>query len=213
MTEPATRIPNPQREEDSQLGLFRRILLYARKPRDAFAITSIRERRVDAVWVFALYFAVKTPVLVQRAAALGRIEKLGVAASAVAIGLGLVGAVVLSLVAFTVLGAILHLVLNLALHAGRTFGDAVQLPVLSLAPQLLLVLEYPSLILDFRAFDTFALFALLRIVVDVLSWRAFYWGLRKLFGLSAARAMAVALVLAAPIALLTLAVIARLAIR
>lgn len=196
-------------EEESQLGTFRRIQLYARNPRDAFAITSSRERRVDARWVFGLYFVVKAPVLVQRAVALGQFERFNHAAAAAALGLGLAGGIVLSGITFLVAGAFLHLLLNVALRAGRSFGDAVRLPILALAPQLLLVTEYPSLILDFGREGTFLLFTVLRLVVDVLSFRAFYWGLRRLFGLSPMRASVVLLLCAAPIALLALLTLAR----
>lgn len=178
-------------EAGSELSTLRRLRLYGRNPRDAFAITSSEERRRDAVLAFALYFVVKTPVLLQRSAALGRFEKLDAASYALGIAIGLVGGVVASLVVLAVAGLLLHLVVNVALGARRSAGDALRLPVLCLAPQLILAAELPSLVLGFRDYGTFLLFTVLRLVADVLSARMFYWGLRSLFGLSHARALAV----------------------
>ena len=146
-------------------------------------------------------------MLIQRAAARGQIERFGVGTSAIVFGLALLVAIVLSLVLFVLVGALLHLLLNRVWHTGRTLGDAIRLPILSLAPQLLLVVEFPTLFLDFGAESTFVTFTVLRVVVDALSFRAFYWGLRRLFGVSARRALLVVLVLAAPIGLLALALL------
>jgi hypothetical protein len=175
----------------SGLTTWRRLRLYARNPRDAFAITSSEERRRDAYLAFALYFVVKTPVLLQRSAALKRFEKLDAASYALGVGMGVLCGVVASLVLLAVIGAVLHLLVNKVLGAGGSPAEARRLPALCLAPQLIMVAELPSLVLGFREYGTFLLFLVLRIVADVLSARMFYWGLRSLFGLSARTALGV----------------------
>jgi hypothetical protein len=171
-------------EAGSGLSTLRRLRLYARNPRDAFAITSSEERRRDAYLAFVLYFVVKTPVLLQRSAALKRFEKLDAASYALGVGLGVLCAVVSSLVVLAVIGHLLHLLVNVALAARGSAAEARRLPALCLAPQLILVAEFPSLVLDFRGEVTFLVFLGLRLAADVLSARMFYWGLRSLFGLS-----------------------------
>jgi hypothetical protein len=177
-------------EEGSGLSAWRRLRLYGRNPRDAFAITSRAERRRDTWLAFALYFVVKAPVLLQRSAALKRHQNLDPASYVLGAAVGIVGGVVASLVVLALCGALLHLVVNVALGARRPAGDALRLPALCLAPQLILAAEFPTLVLDFHSYGTFLLFVVLRLVADVLSARMFYWGLRSLFGLSRRAALA-----------------------
>lgn len=194
-------------ETGSQLGTLRRLRLYARKPADAFTITSSAERQRDALLVFALYFLVRLPVVLQRSAALGRLDKLDATSVALALAVGLVGGVLVSFVLMLAFGGFLHVLVNVILRAGRSLAEAVRMPVLCLAPQLLLVAEFPSLVLDFRGYETFLVFLALRVVVDVLSLRAFYWGLRTLFGLSPRAAAGVTLLPIAAMAILALPVL------
>jgi hypothetical protein len=178
-------------DSGSGLGLLRRFRLYARNPRDAFSITSSEERRQDARIAFVLYFVVKTPVLVQRAAALKRFDKLDLASQVLGVGLGLLCGMLASLVLLAVVGALLHWLVNVVLGARGSAAEARRLPALCLAPQLILVAEFPSLVLDFHGYGTFLAFLLLRLVADVLSARMFYWGLRSLFGLSPRAALTI----------------------
>jgi hypothetical protein len=171
-------------EAGSGLSALRRLRLYARNPRDAFAITSSEERRRDAILAFVLYFVVKTPVLLQRSAALKRFDKLDAQSYALGVLVGVLGGVVATLVLLVLVGFLLHLLVNVALGARGSAAEARRLPALCLAPQLILVAEFPSLLFDFRDYATFLVFLVLRLVADVLSARMFYWGLRSLFGLS-----------------------------
>ena len=111
-----------------------------------------------------------------------------------ALGCGLVGGIVASFVLLALCGGLLHLLVNVALGARRAAGEAVRLPALCLAPQLILVAEFPSLVFGFREYSTFLIFLVLRLVADVLSVRMFYWGLRTLLGLSRRAALTVTLV-------------------
>jgi hypothetical protein len=192
------------RNEGSQLGTLRRLRLYARKPSDAFAITSSEERRRDTTLVFFLYFLVKFPVLVQRSTVLERLDKLDATGIAMALALGLVGGIVLSFVLLALCGVLLHLLVNVVLGARRAAGEAVRLPALCLAPQLILVAEFPSLVFGFREYSTFLIFLVLRLVADVLSVRMFYWGLRTLLGLSRRTALTVTLLPIAVVLILAL---------
>lgn len=183
----------------SGLSALRRLRLYARNPRDAFAITSSDERRRDAILAFILYFVVKTPVLLQRSAALKRFETLDGQSYAMGIGMGLLCGIVSSLILLALIGVLLHLLVNVALGARGSAVEARRLPALCLAPQLILVAEFPSLLFDFRDYGTFLVFLVLRLVADVLSARMFFWGLRGLFGLSPRTALTVTVL---PIAVL-----------
>jgi len=192
-------------EEPSQLGTLRRLRLYIRNPRDAFSIVSRTEQRSDALLVLALYFVVRAPVVIQRSVALGQLDRLGAATWAGAVVAGVAGGVILGIVSLAVCCVLAHLVVNVALGAGRTFGTAARVTLLSLAPQLILVVEFPSLLLDFRGQPTFLAFLLLRLAAGVLSLRTFYWGLRTAFGLRRPSALVVTLVPAALVIGLVLA--------
>jgi hypothetical protein len=171
-------------EEESQLSTYRRIRLYIRNPKDAFSIISAREQRIDAVWIFVLYFLIKAPVLLQKYAAHGRLSQFTVGVWASVMAVAMMAGVVLTLLTALVFGLLLHLLVNVALRAGRSFAEAVRFLVLCMAPELLLVGEYPALILGFTEYETFLVFLALRLVAGVLVFRTFYWGLRKYFGLS-----------------------------
>ncbi len=113
--------------------------------------------------------------------------------------MGLLCGIVASLVLLAVIGFLLHLLVNVALGARGSAAEARRLPALCLAPQLILVAEFPTLVLDFRDYGTFLVFLVLRLVADVLSARMFYWGLRSQFGLSPRTALTVTVL---PIAVL-----------
>lgn len=186
--------PRPEkRATGSGLTTWRRLQLYIHNPRDAFAITSVEERRGDAVLAFVLYFAVKLPVLLQRSAALGHKTPSG-PDYAFAVGLGLLGGVVANLIWIGVAGLLLHLVVDKTLGGRGSVAEARRLLALCLAAQLIMVAELPTLVLGFREYSTFLVFTVLRNVANVLSARTFYWGLRILFNISARAALAVTVV-------------------
>lgn len=191
----------------SELSTLRRLKLYIRRPADAFTITSPTERRRDARLVFVLYFLVKLPVAAQRSVSQGRLDKLDPVSVVAAVALALVLGVVLSLLLLSLAGLALHVVVNVILRADRSRSEALWLPTLCLAPTLILVLEFPSLLLDFRAESTFLTFLILRIAALVLSARMFYWGLVKLFDLRPRAALAVTLLPMAALVLFTLPLI------
>lgn len=199
--------PEPGDVEGSQLGTWRRLRHYIRRPQDAFRIVSSAERRRDALLVLVLYFVVRVPVVLQRSVALGRLDRLEAGERVLALGLGLGGGIVCGAASLLLAGLLLHLVVNGMLGAGQPRGEAVRLPTLCLAPQLILVAEFPSLLFDFRGYSTFLAFLVLRIAADVLSLRMFYWGLRLPLGLRPRQALAVTL---APVALVLLVTLATL---
>jgi hypothetical protein len=190
----AGALPRAGLEAESQLPTHRRIRLYIRNPRDAFSIVSPREQLIDASWVFVLSFAVKLPVVLQKHVAAGRQPDWGLAEWVVLGVAGLLLGVAATVVGILAGALVLHGLLNGMLRAGRSYGDAVRLLVLCMAPTLLLVLEYPTLLLAYTEQSTVLVFAVLRLVAGVLMFRTLYWGLRGLFGQTARVAIAVTLV-------------------
>ncbi len=179
-----------QGQPSSQLGAYRRIRLMIRNPRDAFALLSASERKRDAVVVSCLYLVVRLPVVLQKMAAKGTLDPMETTSLVLSVMTGMLVSLVLGAALLLLLGLLLHGLLNFGFRCGRTLPDALTLPFLSLAPQLVLAVEFPSLLLNFHAQQTFLLFVFLRIIVDILSVRTFYWGLRVLFGLTKGKAVA-----------------------
>lgn len=173
----------------SGLKTWRRLRLYFQDPRDAFGITSVEERRNDAVLAFVLYFAVKLPVLLQRSAALGHKTPSGLD-YLIAIGLALLIGVAMNLFWIGAGGAVVHLVVERVLGGRSSAAEAQRLLALCLTAQLVMVAELPTLAFGFREHGTFLAFTILRNVANVLSARSFYWGLRVLFGVSGRAALA-----------------------
>ncbi len=98
----------------------------------------------------------------------------------------------------------MHLLMNKWKDAGLCFEDTFTLLLLSLAPQLLLIYELPFLIIDYENTDAYLSALILRLVVDLISFRTFYWGLRVLFNVSQTKAIAV---ISLPVLLLFLALL------
>jgi hypothetical protein len=167
--------------EGSQLSTFRRIRLLYRKPRDAFALLSLEERKRDAVLVLLLCYAVRFPVILQRSYVKGHFNAEWVGGAALLIAIAAVGGLILLAARGFLMGYVLHLVVNVLLKARRPAAEALTIPFLSLAPQILLVLEFPMLVSSFREAETFQLFVLLRFVVTLLSIRCLFWGVRVMW--------------------------------
>jgi hypothetical protein len=179
----------PLKEEGSQLGIYQKIKLLIRNPREAFTLLSQAERRNDALVVFSLYFLVRFPVISQRLVIKGLTGDYDQANFAAYVIVGFVGGIVLTVLGLIIIGLFLDIILNRLLRAGRSLEDAITLVALSLTPQLLLMVEFPTLILHFDEHRTYSIFVILRLIVDVLSLRTFYWGLRSLFKLSTGKAL------------------------
>ncbi|NOR70159.1 MAG: hypothetical protein GQ532_10805 [Methylomarinum sp.] len=177
--------------EDSQLSLFSRINLLIRNPKDAFSLLSFQERRVTALVVFFSYFLIKFPIVLQRTFIDGKFNDLSISSALSYIVGGLIGGMLVTLLLFLLTAWVIHLILNKWKKADQCFEDAFTLLVLSLAPQLLLVFELPFLLIAYQELNTLFSVLILRLVVDLISLRVFYWGLRTIFNVTATKAIAV----------------------
>jgi hypothetical protein len=165
---------------DSQLVWWRRYRLLIINPRDAFALLSNRERIQDACCLFGIYFFVKVPVVVQNRVALGKLQP----EQWLETGLGFVFGIIATAIFFLFIGALIHLLANRPGGSGQVFSDALALPALSLAPQLMLIWEVPFILYGIDDFETLVSVSGMRLIALVMSLRTFYWGLRVQFQVS-----------------------------
>ncbi len=178
-------------EEDSQLGLLDRIQLLIKNPQDAFALFSFKEKRTTSLVIFFSYFLIKFPIILQRPYLEGKFNDLSISSSLAYLLGGFIAGIVFTLALFLITAWIIHLLLNKWKKSGQCFEDAFTLLVLSLAPQLLLIFELPFLLTDYAEINGFFSVLILRLVVDLLSLRVFYWGLITHFKLTTSGALAV----------------------
>jgi len=197
-------ILNDSDTEDSQLNLLNRVKLLVQNPKDAFSLFSFKERRITALFIFFSYFLIKLPIILQRPYLEGKFDKLSGTSTLAYLAGGLIGGVLITLVLFLFTAWVIHLILNQWKHSGLCFEDAFNLLILSLAPQLLLVFELPFLLIDYQNTETLFSAMILRLVVDLLSLRVFYWGLRAFFNVSATKALFVVILPAVILAALLL---------
>ncbi len=169
------------RVEGSQLNTYRRIMLLIRNPRDAFALFSAEEKLRDAKLIYVLYIAVRFPVIAQRVLVKGDTVSLLQDNPALLFMAGLAFGVFFAVAGLCFIGLIFHIIFNVILKAGRTFKDMLVVIALSMAPQILLVSEFPSLIMNFGSSDTYVAFLFLRLVVDVFVLRTLFFGVKSLF--------------------------------
>ena len=181
---------NVEWEQNSQLGLWRRITLLIQNPRDAFTLYSFAERRSTAWIIFLLYFLIKLPIIIQKPALSGKFDGLNNWQAVLFFAAILIAGMVLTAIFLGLIALIMHLCMNKWKSAGLQFEDTFTLLLLSLAPQLLLVYELPFLIADYHNADSYLTVLMLRLVVDLISFRTFYWGLRVLFNVTQQRAIA-----------------------
>ena len=201
MTPADTRL---EHADNSQLGLWRRISLLIQNPRDAFSLYSFTERRSTAWVIFLLYFLIKFPIIIQKPALLGKFNDLEHWQTVLFIVAILIAGMILTVIFLGLIAFLMHLFMNKWKDAGLCFEDTFTLLLLSLAPQLLLIYELPFLITDYENTDAYLSALILRIVVDLISFRTFYWGLRVLFNVSQTKAIAVIFL---PVLLLFLALL------
>lgn len=180
-----------QQIEDSQLNLLSRIKLLLVNPKDAFSLFSFEERRSTAIVIFFSYFLIKFPIVLQKPYIEGKFNDLSISSTLSYIVGGLLGGMLITLLLFLITAGVIHLILNTWKKAGLCFEDAFTLLVLSLAPQLLLIFELPFLLIDYQEVNTFFSVLILRLVVDLVSLRVFYWGLHCVFNVTAIKAIAV----------------------
>ncbi len=178
-------------EEDSQLGLLDRIQLLIKNPQDAFALFSFKEKRTTSLVIFFSYFLIKFPIVLQRPYLEGKFNDLSISSSLAYLLGGFIAGIVFTLALFLITAWIIHLILNIWKKSGQCFEDAFTLLVLSLAPQLLLIFELPFLLTDYAEINSFFSVLILRLVVDLLSLRVFYWGLITHFKVMTSGALAV----------------------
>ena len=193
--------------EDSELNLWRRITLLIQNPRDAFTLYSFAERRRTASLIFLLYCLIKLPIIMQKPALLGKFNDLENWQALLFILAILIAGMVLSILFLGLIALFMHLMLNKWKGAGLSFEDTYTLLLLSLAPQLLLAYELPFLMPDYNSAEAYLSALMLRLIVDLISFRSFYWGLRVLFNVSPSRAIAV---ISLPVLVLFLALLKRL---
>jgi len=197
--------PEEKAGEDAvPLSAWRRFRLLCRNPRQAFARMTEEEAKRDAWRFFFLYFMVMLPVQVHQFVFQGKLHSLKDPASWLVIGGGLLGGMIMTAFLFLLGATVLHLLLNRAMGCGRRFMDALTLPMLCLAPQLTLVVQYPLLLWYWGTSSAYVAFLFVRIVAALLSLRVCYWGLRTWFGLSTSKTF---LVMALPLVAMALFVV------
>lgn len=96
-----------------QLGLFRRIRLLIRNPKDAFSLFNVVERRHTAWMIFCVYFLVKFPIVAQKPYLQGHFDQENLADAAIFLGFGLTLGLLLSLLLFAITTLLFHWILNL----------------------------------------------------------------------------------------------------
>lgn len=178
-------------QNGSQLGLFRRIQLLIRNPKDAFLLFNAVERRDTAWFIFCAYFLIKFPVVAQKPFLQGHFDQKDLADTLLFLGMGLALGLLLSLVLFAITALVLHWILNVWKKSERGFEDALNLLLLSLAPQLFLVYELPFLLFDYASAETYVTVLVIRLVIDLFSLKTFCWGLIELFNVGRNKAFAV----------------------
>ena len=164
----------------SQLSRLRRIQLLIINPREAFTLLSAQERIRDAWWLFIVYFIVKTPAVVQNRIILGKLEY----DQWPSVILGFIGGIFATALLLTVIAIPVHFFTNPNGDKKKKLTDTLALPALSLAPQLILVMEIPFILYNFESVDTMISVTLMRLTAAALTLRTFYWGLRVQFGVS-----------------------------
>jgi len=177
--------------EGSQLSLWQRATLLIQNPRDAFSLFSSSERQSTAHIIFLLYFLVKLPIIMQKPALLGKLKSLEPLQSLLFIVSVLVAGMLLTILFLKLIALVMNFFINKGNSINYSTEDSYILLLLSLAPQLLLVYELPFLLADYKSPDTYLSALMLRLVVDLVSLRTFYWGLRILFNISKLRAIAI----------------------
>lgn len=175
------------------LGIRRYIRLLMTRPRFAFEAMTRDERGQTALAVYVAYFIVTYPIM------LGSQWPGNIAAfpwSPVFAFTSLAGAVVsfvFGAIFFMILGLFLHVLLNWILGAGKKYEDAAMLPMLALAPQLFLVLEWPLVFLNGGDYRIGTVVLMFRLVVGFMSAGVFFRGLVDVFGLSRGAALFITL--------------------
>jgi hypothetical protein len=183
------------------------IWLLLLSPAKAFA-TFDRDTRIEtAAWIFWLYFVARLPTALHRASIKGQLEEFGWIGQVIVVGGGMILAVIATFVMMLILGAIVHIIANKLARAGRTPEDAVVLSILCLAPQLLVILTLPLVIIFFHESTAFYAMLRFRVGLDIFSVFLFYSGLIHMFGLSRVKAALITLLPAIPVVLLMLTLI------
>lgn len=177
--------------EGSQLGLIKRIDLLIRNPKDAFSLFNAIERRNTAWFVFCAYFLIKFPAVVQKPYLQGRFDEKSLSDALVFLSSGLALGLLLSLLFLLLMAWACHWIVNFRKKPGRPFEDAFNLLLLSLAPQLLLIYELPLLFFDYDSAETYATVLAIRLFIDLLSLKTFFWGLIAMFNVNRNKALAV----------------------
>ncbi len=177
--------------EDSQLGLLSRINLLIQNPGDAFSLFSSAEKRNTSFVIFFSYFLIKFPIALQRPYLEGNFNDLAVSTTLAYLLGGLLAGILVTLALFLITAWVIHLILNRWKKSGQCFEHAFTLLVLSLAPQLLLIFEFPFIFSAYKDINNFLSLLILRLVVGLFSLRVFYWGLIINFKVTTSSALAI----------------------
>lgn len=167
--------------EGSQLSTYRRIILLIRNPKDAFSLLSYQERQKDAKLVFIGYIIVRFPFLAQRYHVKGGLPFLQDTSFITFLVTVLILSAVVSFISIVIFAWILDVIINKMKKAGGQYSDMLVLVILCLAPQLLLVIEIPSVIMNFNSYESFMGFVIVRFVFTILTFRMLYWGIKSCF--------------------------------
>ncbi len=174
--------------EDSQLSLPKRLYLLIYKPDQAFSLFSRIEKKATAWIIFLAYFIIKLPVVLQRPYLEGNLQKY----DSVELAMLLFAALLLGMLATLLFFSILAFVIKPLLRSAETNESGVKAILLvfwlSLAPQLVLIFEWPLLAVNYDNAETWVSVIILRLVLSLFSLRTLYWGMRIDFQASALRA-------------------------
>lgn len=174
--------------EDSQLSLPKRLYLLIYKPNQAFSLFSRIEKKATAWIIFLAYFIIKLPVVIQRPYLEGNLQKY----DSVELAMLLFAALLLGMLATLLFFSILAFVIKPLLRSAETNESGVKEILLvfwlSLAPQLVLIFEWPLLAVNYDNAETWVSVIILRLVLSLFSLRTLYWGMRIDFQASALRA-------------------------
>ncbi len=191
--------------EDSQLSLPKRLYLLIYKPNQAFSLFSRIEKKATAWIIFLAYFIIKLPVVIQRPYLEGNLQKY----DSVELAMLLFAALLLGMLATLLFFSILAFVIKPLLRSAETNESGVKEILLvfwlSLAPQLVLIFEWPLLAVNYDNAETWVSVIILRLVLSLFSLRTLYWGMRIDFQASALRAGSIIALPAGVVTILLLA--------
>lgn len=155
-------------------------MLLIRNPKDAFSLLSTQEKQKDAIGIFLFYIFIRFPFLAQRYYVKNDLPFIRDMPFSVFLSLIFLLSAIVAFISILFFAGILHVIINKIKRTGSAYSDMLILVILCLTPQLLLIIEIPSLIMNFNSYESFTGFVLLRFFYTILSFRILYWGTKSM---------------------------------